>query len=107
MKSFSEAIKEGDLDKLGKLLYQSHEGLSEQYKVSCKELDFLVNMAKANPNILGARMMGGGFGGCTINLIAKKEFKPFKKFISELFSTAFKKECSVYSVKLSQGTQVL
>ena len=71
VKQFSEAIKNGDIKALGNLLYQSHEGLSTKYKVSCKELDFLVDRAKENPNVLGSRMMGGGFGGCTINLVKK------------------------------------
>ena len=104
VKQFSEAIKKDDIDALGDLLYQSHEGLSKKFKVSCKELDFLVNQAKTNPNILGARMMGGGFGGCVIILLKKAEFKTFKKDTAKQFKKRFDKDCSVYSVKLSQGT---
>lgn len=107
VKQFSEAIINGDLKALGNLLYQSHEGLSTKYKVSCKELDFLVDRAKENPNILGSRMMGGGFGGCTINLVKKDEFKTLKKEISKKFKAAFEYDCSVYSVKLSKGTQIV
>jgi len=107
VKQFSEAIKNGDLIALGNLLYQSHEGLSTKYKVSCKELDFLVDRAKENPNILGSRMMGGGFGGCTINLVKKDEFKTLEKEISKKFKVAFEYDCSVYSVKLSKGTQIV
>jgi len=107
VKQFSEAIKKEDIDALGDLLYQSHEGLSKNYKVSCAELDFLVDRAKENPNVRGARMMGGGFGGCTINLVKKEAFKTFKKDVSKKFRKAFEKECSVYSVKLSQGTRVV
>lgn len=107
VKLFSEAIQIDDLDVLGKLLYQSHEGLSVKYKVSCAELDFLVESAKQNPNILGARMMGGGFGGCTINLILKSDFKKFKKEISDKFQKEFGKACSVYKVKLSKGTHTV
>ncbi|WP_299057252.1 galactokinase [uncultured Polaribacter sp.] len=102
---FSKAIKDNNNAALGKYLYQSHNGLSKQYKVSCKELDFLVDSTKENPNILGARMMGGGFGGCTINLILKSEVKKFKKEISKLYQKEFNKECSIYSVKLSKGTR--
>jgi galactokinase len=104
VKQFSEAIKIDDIDALGDLLYQSHEGLSNKFKVSCKELDFLVNQAKTNPNVLGARMMGGGFGGCVIILLKKYEFKTFKKDTAKQFKKRFDKDCSVYSVKLSQGT---
>lgn len=107
VQQFSDAIQKDDIKLLGKLLYQSHEGLSTKYKVSCTELDFLVNKAKKNPNILGARMMGGGFGGCTINLILKDDFKKFKKSISKEFKSEFGKECSIYSVKLSQGTRLV
>ena len=107
VKQFSEAINKNDIAALGDLLYQSHEGLSTKYKVSCEELDFLVDSAKECPNILGARMMGGGFGGCTINLVKKHDFKVFKKDISRKFRNKFKKECSVYSVKLSKGTKIV
>lgn len=107
VKLFSEAIKKEAIDVLGDLLFQSHEGLSTNYKVSCKELDFLVDKAKESPYVIGARMMGGGFGGCTINLVLKSKFKNFKKDVSKKFKTAFKKECAVYSVKLSQGTRLV
>ena len=105
VKEFSKAIKADDIKHLGELLYKSHNGLSTQFKVSCKELDFLVDHTKNNPNILGARMMGGGFGGCTINLILKSEVKSFKKEISSLFKREFGNDCSIYNVKLSDGTQ--
>jgi len=105
--SFSEAIQVNDIETLGKLIYKSHNGLSKQFKVSCDELDFLVDITKDNPNILGSRMMGGGFGGCTINLILKDEVKKFKKDVSKKFFEKFGKACSIYSVKLSTGTKVI
>lgn len=104
---FSEAILKDDVITLGDLLFQSHKGLSESYKVSCKELDFLVDKAKEDPNVIGARMMGGGFGGCTINLVKKEGFKPFKKMIAKQFRKTFEYDCSIYSVKLSKGTRVV
>jgi galactokinase len=79
VKLFAKAIQEDDLKTLGKLMYQSHDGLSNQYKVSCVELDFLIEKTRANPDILGARMMGGGFGGCTINLIKKRAIDEFSE----------------------------
>jgi galactokinase len=103
----SKAIEAGNLKALGKLIYASHKGLQHQYKVSCKELDFLVDQAKLNTHILGARMMGGGFGGCTINLIAKTETESFKSFISESYKNKFGKDCSIYSVELSDGTGII
>ena len=103
----SKAMQENDLDILGKLLYASHNGLQNQYKVSCDELDFLVEQAKLNGHVLGARMMGGGFGGCTINLVAKNESENFKAQVSKAYKAEFNKECSIYAVKLSNGTHII
>ena len=53
-------------------MYKTHDGLSKDYEVSCKELDFLVDLTRDNPGVFGSRMMGGGFGGCAINLIGNE-----------------------------------
>lgn len=103
----SIAMEVGNLKRLGALIYASHYGLKYQYKVSCEELDFLVEQAKLNNHVLGARMMGGGFGGCTINLIHKSGTESFKRVVSEAYKNEFGKECSVYSVKLSNGTGII
>ncbi|WP_445735581.1 galactokinase [Mariniflexile sp.] len=103
----SKAMTDGDLETLGALIYASHNGLSKQYKVSCDELDFLVEQAQLNGHVLGARMMGGGFGGCTINLVAKNASKAFKEAASKAYKEKFNKDCSIYSVKLSDGTHVI
>ena len=103
----AKAIEDGGLETLGSLIYQSHMGLSNQYKVSCDELDYLVNQAKKNKHVLGARMMGGGFGGCTINLVAKSEIKAFAEVASKAYKNKFNKECSVYFIELSEGTHVI
>jgi len=106
-KNFSKAILKEDIQALGSLLFESHNGLSKEYQVSCEELDFLVDLAKNNVDVPGARMMGGGFGGCTINLVKKEGFKAFKQEVSNKFRAKFKKDCTVFSVKLSRGTQVI
>lgn len=103
----SKAIKDSDLAKLGKLLYDSHAGLQYQYKVSCEELDFLVKKSKENRQVLGARMMGGGFGGCTINLIEKSAVEAFKTAISNDYKNEFGKDCSIYEIDLSDGTSII
>lgn len=103
----AKAIENNELENLGDLMYQSHHGLSKQYKVSCDELDFLVDQAKKNKHVLGARMMGGGFGGCTINLIAKTEAKNFAEVASKAYKAKFNNDCSVYFVKLSNGTHLV
>ncbi|PQJ20810.1 galactokinase [Tenacibaculum sp. SG-28] len=101
---FAEAIKRKDIHTMGALLFQSHNGLRNQYNVSCSELDFLVDKAKKNEYVIGARMMGGGFGGCTINLVAKCEIDNFKKEIATHYKNTFQKECSFYQVSLAKGT---
>ena len=81
--------------------------MQNQYKVSCVELDFLVEQAKKNKHVLGARMMGGGFGGCTINLVAKTEAKAFAEAAAKAYKNKFNNECSVYFIELSDGTHVV
>jgi galactokinase len=103
----SKAIDKNDLIALGKLFYASHNGLQHQYKISCDELDFLVEQTKNIPEILGARMMGGGFGGCTINLIKKSAIEKFGKEISKAYKKEFNHDCSIYSVELSDGTRII
>ncbi len=103
----AKAIEENDLETLGALIYASHNGLQHQYKVSCSELDFLVDQAKKNKSVLGARMMGGGFGGCTINLIARDEVKAFAESASKAYKNKFDKECSVYFIELAEGTHIV
>jgi galactokinase len=73
-----DALKLGSLEHAGEYMYASHEGLQYDYEVSCAELDLLVELVKGEPSVLGARMMGGGFGGCTINLMEKISI-PYKK----------------------------
>lgn len=107
VKLASKAMTDGNMEELGRLIYNSHSGLQNQYSVSCDELDYLVDLTKQNDHILGARMMGGGFGGCTINLISKKAFESFKAFISETYRNKFDKDCSIYSVELSDGTRLV
>lgn len=103
----AKAIEENDLETLGVLMYASHNGLQHQYNVSCAELDFLVDQAKKNKHVLGSRMMGGGFGGCTINLIARSEVKAFAETASKAYKNKFNKDCSVYFIELSQGTHLV
>ena len=98
------ALLNNDIKTLGKLIYDSHYGLQHQYKVSCQELDFLVDQSKQFKQVLGARMMGGGFGGCTINLIHKSAISNFIEDIKDAYLNKFNNHCSVYHVKLSNGT---
>ncbi|CAL2082747.1 galactokinase [Tenacibaculum sp. 190524A02b] len=101
----TESLVDNDIKTLGNLLFASHKGLSEKYKVSCPELDFLVAKAKASTAVVGARMMGGGFGGCTINIIETQKKEVFIKEIKQEYQKKFNHNCSIYEVKLSNGTQ--
>jgi galactokinase len=97
-------LQENNLTGLGNLMYATHEGLSKAYGVSCAELDFLVSLAKKDPGVVGARLMGGGFGGCTINLVKEASVTRY----IEKVSTEYKKEFSIgleaYVVETSGGT---
>ncbi len=101
------AMQENDIAELGRLIYASHHGLRHQYKVSCVELDFLVDLAKTAPAIAGSRMMGGGFGGCTINIIKKDAVQAFTEQATAAYRKMFDRDCSVYEVTLSEGTHLL
>lgn len=98
------ALDNGDIEGLGKLLFETHDGLSREYEVSCEELDFLVDFAKNESAIIGSRMMGGGFGGCTINLVKKGYEDDIKKKITNLYYDKFQIELKNYDVKISNGT---
>lgn len=102
-----QAMAANDIQGLGKLIYASHRGLQHQYKVSCEELDFLVDLSKACPDIAGSRMMGGGFGGCTINIIKKEAVTSYSKSASKAYLQQFGKSCSIYDIALSDGTHLL
>lgn len=71
-----EALKRGDFETVGQKMYETHHGLSKDYEVSCEELDFLNDVAKEN-GVAGSRIMGGGFGGCTINLVKNDKYEQF------------------------------
>ncbi|CAC9973655.1 galactokinase [Flavobacterium panici] len=102
-----EALDNGDIELLGQLLFETHYGLSKEYEVSCAELDMLVDTAKADDAIIGSRVMGGGFGGCTINLIKKGHENQVKSKFSNLYLDTFGIELKFYDVKISNGTTLL
>ena len=102
-----EMITKNDIIGLGNLLFEAHLGAKNQFKISCRELDFLVEKAQENPNVIGSRMMGGGFGGCTINIVKKEAVKEFTDNISEDYYNTFGIQNAVYFIKLSQGTHLI
>ncbi|WP_343658304.1 galactokinase [Chryseobacterium sp.] len=99
----AKAISEGDVEYLGTLLTETHAGLSTEYEVSCNELDFLVEHALKQKGVLGARIMGGGFGGCSINLIKENKVEEVISAVREKYLEHFNIQMKVYQVKISEG----
>lgn len=97
-------LKENNLEEFGELMFETHEGLSKLYDVSCPELDFLVNEAKNYSTIMGSRLMGGGFGGCTINLVYKADGVQVIEKIIAAYNKKFSIEAEYYTVATSDGT---
>jgi len=94
-----------DISAFGEKMFRTHEGLSREYEVSCAELDFLVEAVKKYPAVEGARMMGGGFGGCTINLIKNEAIDDISGKMKAAYSGAFGKELKIYIASIEDGTR--
>lgn len=102
-KTGAEYLKNGNIAAFGKCMYASHAGLRDLYNVSCPELDFLVEESSKIREIAGARLMGGGFGGCTINLMEHKHITEIAEIILHKYAEKFQKEASVYIVEPGDG----
>ena len=102
-----DALKANNLQRVGELLYETHDGLSKMYEVSCPELDFLVEFSKKYDSVLGARMMGGGFGGCTINLVHKDAIEEFVKAASTAYENECKLKLTWFEARPSEGTSIV
>jgi galactokinase len=100
-------LQRGDISAFGQKMFATHEGLSRDYEVSCPELDFLVDQVKDYPAVLGARMMGGGFGGCTINLVKEEAIGELREWMEPLYRKAMNKELKVYAGQIENGTSLL
>jgi len=104
--SAADLLKSGELKSFGKLMVQSHYGLRDLYEVSCKELDFLVKFSEEKDFIYGSRMMGGGFGGCTINLIEEAHIADFSEEITIAYQKEFNIKPEMITVVPGEGTIV-
>ncbi|MCD6449675.1 MAG: galactokinase [Thermotogaceae bacterium] len=100
-----EALKEGDFETLGKLLFDSHESLRNLYEVSCEETDFIVDFLREKSGILGARMVGGGFGGGVIVLSGKGTFEDIKEELFKAYKEKFGIELSFFQIESADGVQ--
>ena len=101
-----DALERDDYETVGEMMYQTHFGLSRLYEVSCEELDFLNKLAR-KCEVTGSRVMGGGFGGCTINLVKEELYEPFVQSAIEQFTLKFGHEPKIYDVVISDGARKL
>jgi galactokinase len=100
-------LVKGDFAEFGQKMYQSHNGLQQDYEVSCQELDLLVEAASQHKGVIGARMMGAGFGGCTINLVWKEQLESFEEKMEKTYQDKLKKKSTLYITEITAGTAIL
>ncbi|MEI2750745.1 MAG: galactokinase [Ferruginibacter sp.] len=98
-------LQHGDLAALGKKMFATHDGLSKMYEVSCKELDWLVDKVRDNTTVIGARMMGGGFGGCTINLVKENAIDELLASIKPAYEKEMELPLTYYIASIENGTE--
>ncbi|MGH2648918.1 MAG: galactokinase, partial [Ginsengibacter sp.] len=102
-----EDLKRGDIKALGKKMFATHEGLSKMYGVSCNELDYLVNFVRNNDAVIGARMMGGGFGGCVINLIKETGIDELIEAIKPAYENETGLALTYHIASIENGTEII
>jgi galactokinase len=100
-----EAFQKGNTAALGPLLQDSHCSLRDDYEVSCRELDLMVEIASAQPGLIGARMTGGGFGGCTVNLVESAAVTDFRRNVAAAYSSKTGLTSEIYVSPASEGAQ--
>lgn len=99
-----DALNAGDYETVGQKMYETHKGLSKDYEVSCEELDYLNDIAKEN-GVTGSRIMGGGFGGCTINLVKDELHDKFIEDVKAKYEAKYDKTPKIYDVVISEGSR--
>jgi galactokinase len=103
----AQDLANNDLVAFGKKMYATHEGLSHLYEVSCEELDFLIELSKRYDGVIGSRMMGGGFGGCTLNIIDDSLVGKFMKEAKSKYKEKFGRELTCYVVNTAEGASII
>lgn len=101
----AEALKRGDLGRFGGLMAESHRSLRDDYEVSCRELDLTVELASKQEGVYGARMTGGGFGGCTINLVDAAHVEDFQRQVAEGYEQSTSLKPEIYNCEASKGAE--
>ncbi len=100
-------LQQGNIEAMGQKMFATHDGLSKQYAVSCKELDFLVDFVRNRPEVIGARMMGGGFGGCTINLVQESAIDDLIAAVKPAYEAAMDLQLDYYIASIQNGTEII
>jgi galactokinase len=101
----ANALQSGNTAEFSQLMYQSHASMRDDYEISCRELDLLVNLASSRPGVFGARMTGGGFGGCTVNLVRADSSAAFREDIAQAYRDATGIIPEIYICEPAQGAQ--
>ena len=101
------ALQNGDFSRFGVLMFQCHDGLNLEYEVCVPETNFLVEQARAHAHVPGSRQMGGGFGGCTINLVQSSDLEQFSSETTTAYRQAFGLDLKIYPVRLTSGTEIV
>lgn len=100
-------LQQGNIAAMGQKMFATHDGLSKLYAVSCKELDFLVDFVRNRPEVLGARMMGGGFGGCTINIVQESAIDDLVAAVRPAYESAMQLPLDVFVASIKNGTEII
>jgi galactokinase len=103
VEKFLAAAESGDLGVMGKLMVESHRSLKDDYEVSCEELDYLVNLALVQDGVYGSRMTGGGFGGCTVSLVAPGAVESFEREVRAKYHAQYNLTPAIYRCTPSAG----
>lgn len=101
----AEALSQGNIAEFGRLMSESHRSLRDDYEVSCRELDLLVECAMSQPDVLGARMTGGGFGGCTVNLVREDRVESFRENVAREYQARTKITPEIFAVEAAAGAR--
>lgn len=100
-------LASGDIQSFGRKMFQTHEGLSTLYEVSCEESDFMVSQAQLQPGVVGSRQMGGGFGGCTINIVEEQKVESFTSRMQEIYQKKFNMHAETYTMQIEDGAKII
>ncbi len=102
-----QALKAGDIEHFGRLMYESHESLRDNYEVSCLELDTLVRVARSVPGVYGSRMTGAGFGGCTVSLVASDQVETFQRIVARRYLREARRRARFYVCQAAEGASII